>query len=33
LQEVTENLVKDWTVDEMSVHYQYLTLKLVEMDK
>jgi hypothetical protein len=33
LQEVTENLVKDWTIDEMSVHYQYLTLKLAEIDK
>jgi hypothetical protein len=33
MQEVTGNLVRDWTIDDMSVHYQYLTLKLVEIDK
>jgi hypothetical protein len=31
--EYSGQLVKDWTVEEMSVHYQYLTLKLVEIDK
>ena len=25
-------LLRQWTVDEMSVHYQFLTLKLAEID-
>ena len=28
-----QELVKEWTIDEMSVHYQYLTLKLAEIDQ
>jgi hypothetical protein len=31
--EYSGQLVRDWTIDEMSVHYQYLTLKLAEIDQ